>query len=202
MSKSYLFNMFILCFCIWAVVVDNVLLPDEKQLKQDIGQFSRYRVKEWNKGRKLDIIDNELLIYVVVKNREQLYYMEHKLNYEAALNYLAPGAPLQVRYNRGFPKFWKRHVYSIRQNGLPVVSYSPAHVRSGAVASIYSSPVDIGRHLAMLINQALKKKPDTGTPFQFARFYSITTNSRIATALGINLPAERDLRSTLDKLGP
>ena len=84
----------------------------------------------------------------------------------------------------------------------PVVSYSPAHVRSGAVASIYSSPVDIGRHLAMLINEALKKKPDTGTPFQFARFYSITTNSRIATALGINLPAERDLRSTLDKLGP
>jgi ABC-type uncharacterized transport system substrate-binding protein len=87
------------------------------------------------------------------------------------------------------------------RNRKPVVSYSPAHVRSGAVASIYSSPIDIGRHLAMLINQTLKKEPGTGTPFQFARFYSITTNSRIATALGIKLPAEQSLRSSLDKSG-
>ena len=107
--------------------------------------------------------------------------------------------PRESIYNRDTVKGVLLASYRSRK---PVVSYSPAHVRSGAVASIYSSPVDIGRHLAMLINQALQKKPDTGTPFQFARFYSITTNSRIATALGINLPAERDLRSTLDKLGP
>jgi ABC-type uncharacterized transport system substrate-binding protein len=107
--------------------------------------------------------------------------------------------PRKSIYNRDTVKGVLLASYRSRK---PVVSYSPAHVRSGAVASIYSSPIDIGRHLAMLINQVLKKKPDTGTAFQFARFYSITTNPRIATALGINLPAEQDLRSTLDKLGP
>jgi len=106
--------------------------------------------------------------------------------------------PRESIYNRDTVKGVLLASYRSRK---PVVSYSPAHVRSGAVASIYSSPIDIGRHLAMLINQALKQEPGTGTPFHFARFYSITTNSRIATALGIKLPAEQNLRATLDKLG-
>lgn len=106
--------------------------------------------------------------------------------------------PRESVYNRDTVKGVLLASYRSRK---PVVSYSPAHVRSGAVASIYSSPIDIGRHLAMLINQTLKKEPGTGTPFQFARFYSITTNSRIATALGIEFPEEQNLRSVLDKLG-
>jgi ABC-type uncharacterized transport system substrate-binding protein len=106
--------------------------------------------------------------------------------------------PRESIYNRDTVKGVLLASYRSRK---PVVSYSPAHVRSGAVASIYSSPIDIGRHLALLINQALNKESNTGTPFQFARFYSITTNSRVATALGINLPAEQNLRATLDKLG-
>jgi ABC-type uncharacterized transport system substrate-binding protein len=106
--------------------------------------------------------------------------------------------PRESIYNRDTVKGVLLASYRSRK---PVVSYSPAHVRSGAVASIYSSPIDIGRHLAMLINQTLKKESGSDTPFQFARFYSITTNSRIATALGIKLPVEQKLRSTLDKLG-
>jgi putative ABC transport system substrate-binding protein len=106
--------------------------------------------------------------------------------------------PRQSIYNRDTVKGVLLASYRSRK---PVVSYSPAHVRSGAVASIYSSPIDIGRHLAVLINQGLQNESSAGTAFQFARFYSITTNSRVATALGINLPAERDLRSRLDSLG-
>ena len=105
--------------------------------------------------------------------------------------------PRQSIYNRDTVKGVLLASY---RNRKPVVSYSPAHVRSGAVASIYSSPVDIGRHLALLINQGLRDEPGAGSTLQFARFYSITTNSRAATTLGIDLPAERDLRSRLDKL--
>jgi ABC-type uncharacterized transport system substrate-binding protein len=106
--------------------------------------------------------------------------------------------PRQSIYNRDTVKGVLLASYRSRK---PVVSYSPAHVRSGAVASIYSSPIDIGRHLAVLINQGLQNESGADTAFQFARFYSITTNSRVATALGISLPAERDLRSRLDSLG-
>ena len=106
--------------------------------------------------------------------------------------------PQQSIYNRNTVKGVLLTSYRSRK---PVVSYSPVHVKTGAVASIFSSPVDIGRHLAILINQGLQNEPGTGSSFQFARFYSITTNSRVAGALGINLPAEQYLRSRLDKLG-
>ena len=106
--------------------------------------------------------------------------------------------PQQSIYNRNTVKGVLLTSYRSRK---PVISYSPAHVKSGAVASIFSSPIDIGRHLALLINQGVQNEPGTGSHFQFARFYSITTNSRVAGALGISLPAEQILRSRLDRLG-
>lgn len=88
------------------------------------------------------------------------------------------------------------------RNRKPVISYSPAHVKSGALASIYSSPADIGRHLAALVNQTLQNPAHRGPAFQFARFYSISVNQRVARALGIVVPGERDLRAELDRLEP
>ncbi len=126
--KKYLLNMFILCFCVWAVVVDNAVLPAENQLKQDVGSYTRYRVKKWTKGSKLDVIEDELLIYAIVKNREQLYYMEHKHHFENSLKNLPQGTPVQLRYARRFPKFWKRHLYDMREGGIPIVRYSAAQL--------------------------------------------------------------------------
>ena len=124
MKKQYMFGMFILCFCVWTVVVDNAILPSDKNLPQDVGQYTRYRVKKWNKGNKFDIIQDELLIYVIVKNREQLYYMEHKSYFENSLKNLPSGTPVQLRYVRRFPKIWKRHIYDLREGGIPVIRYS------------------------------------------------------------------------------
>ncbi len=88
------------------------------------------------------------------------------------------------------------------RNRKPVISYSPAHVKSGALASIYSSPTDIGRHLALLVNKRLQNPGYRAPEYEYARFYSISTNRRIARALGINLPMESKLRSALDGLEP
>jgi|GEM_PF-5913018 len=35
MKKEYLVGMFVLCFFVWAVVVDNAVLPGNQQLRQD-----------------------------------------------------------------------------------------------------------------------------------------------------------------------
>ena len=105
--------------------------------------------------------------------------------------------PRQSVYNRDTLKGVLLTGY---RNRKPVISYSPAHVKSGALASIYSSPIDIGRHLATLVNRQLKNPAQKTRGFEFARFYSIRTNPRIASALGIVLPAERELRSALDRL--
>ena len=104
--------------------------------------------------------------------------------------------PRQSIYNRDTLKGVLLNSY---RNRKPAVSYSPAHVRSGAVASIYSSPVDTARHLALLVNHSLRNN-EPGPPIQFAKFYSVATNSRVAQALGINLPEVQKLRSELDRL--
>jgi len=84
----------------------------------------------------------------------------------------------------------------------PAISYSPAHVRSGALASIYSSPIDIGRHLALIVKQRLMQPGGVVPAYEFARYYSITSNRRIAQALAIELPDESDLRAQLDRIQP
>jgi hypothetical protein len=107
--------------------------------------------------------------------------------------------PRQSIYNRDTLKGVLLTSYRQRK---PAISYSPAHVKSGAVASIFSSPVDIGRHLALLLNQKLDNPVHKGPALQFARFYTIKTNLRVADALGIEIPEEGELRSMIDELQP
>ncbi len=106
--------------------------------------------------------------------------------------------PRQTIYNRDSLKGVLLTGY---RNRKPVVSYSPAHVRSGALASIYSSPVDIGRHLALVVNRSLEQPRGPAT-FEYARLYSIATNAQVARALSITLPQESVLRRNLDELEP
>jgi len=121
---QYVVGMFILCFFAWAVVVDNAVIPSNAHLRQDVGEYTRYRVKKWSQGGRFDLLRDELLVYAVVKNREQLYYMEHKPHFEHALKTMQPGTSVQLRYAKAFPKFWKRHLYELRIGGRSVLRYS------------------------------------------------------------------------------
>ncbi len=151
MKKQYMFGMFILCFCIWVVVVDNAFLPSDDRLHQDVGQYSRYRIKKWDKGGKLDFIEDELLIYVVVKNRERLYYMEYKSYFENSLKNLPPGTPVQVRYEKGFPKVWKKHVYNLRANNFSVVRYSAIQLLQKQREIWKFSGIMVGVYLVLVV---------------------------------------------------
>lgn len=151
--RKYLLSMFILCFFVWAVVVDNAVLPSENQLKQDVGIYTRFRVKKWQKGGKLDVLQDELMVYAVVKNREQLYYMERKSYFENTLNRLPEGTPVQMRYVRRFPKVWKRHLYDMREGGIPIIRYPTAVLHqkqreiwkfSGIMAGIFLALAVVG----------------------------------------------------------
>ena len=128
MRRQYFITMFCLCLFVWAIVVDNAVLPSMNALKQDVGSYTRYRVKEWSTGKKWDIVSDELLVYANVKNREQLYYIERSPHFESTLKYLPEGTPVQLRYVNRFPKFWKRHLYDLRSNGVTIMSYSPGYL--------------------------------------------------------------------------
>ncbi|MCP4490729.1 MAG: hypothetical protein GY820_25970 [Gammaproteobacteria bacterium] len=85
------------------------------------------------------------------------------------------------------------------RNRIPVISYSPAHVKSGALASIYSSPEDIGHHLAHSLSLFLQNKLQPDQTPQLARYYSISTNERVAHSLELVLPKEPDIRQFIDE---
>jgi len=85
---------------------------------------------------------------------------------------------------------------SYRKN-TPVISYSPSHVKSGALASIYSSPEDIGKHLAELLNQYSSGHLKLSSSSQFAKYYSIITNNRVAHSFGLKLPDVAEIRRKL-----
>jgi len=107
--------------------------------------------------------------------------------------------PQNEIYNRDTLKGVLLTSYRFRK---PAISYSPAHVKAGALASIYSSPADIGRHLALVINRRLQHPQAPAPAYEYARFYSFATNIRVAHALNLKLPTELELRSRLERIEP
>lgn len=124
MRAKYYIIMFALCLFVWTILVDNVILPDKDHLRQDVGAYTRYRIKHWNKGGKLDFVQDELLIYAIVDNREQLYYMDYQPYFEATLKSMPQYMPVQMRYVYRWPKFWKRQLYDIRTEGRSIITFS------------------------------------------------------------------------------
>ena len=104
--------------------------------------------------------------------------------------------PDQTIYNRDTLKGILLTTYRSR---TPVISYSPGHVKSGALAAIYSSPGNIGQHLANLINQYHRGKLNTSNKLIYAEYYSIATNQRVAHSLGLDLPSDKKLRQLIDE---
>ena len=131
--------------------------------------------------------------YEVDADNKLLPTLRHLLEQDDALLML----PRQSLYNHDSLKGVLMTSY---RSHKPVISYSPAHVKSGALASIYSSPIDIGRHLSILMNQTLQQQYGGEPRFHFARFYTIALNSSVASALGLTLPSEARLRQQLDAL--
>lgn len=107
--------------------------------------------------------------------------------------------PRAAIYNRDSLKGVLLTSYRFRK---PAISYSPAHVKAGALASIYSSPVDIGRHLAALVNNHLQNSLNPDPGFEYARYYTIAINSRVARALNLELPGEREIRMRMEHIEP
>lgn len=129
MKKEFIFLMFALCFAVWVIVVDNLIIPDSANLMRKNALYSRYRIKEWKGDGKYDLIKDKIIIYGHSKNAEEFYYLEYKPHYEQALKGLAPGTPVSIRYSKGFPKVWQRTVYEIQSGDLPILRFSGAMLK-------------------------------------------------------------------------
>lgn len=126
MKKEFVFLMFCLCFCFWVIVVDNLMMPDLRNLNQDNGLYSRYKIRKAIKDGDLDLMKDKILIYAHVKDRERFYYIDHTPFFEATLNKLEPGTRIKLRYTKAFPKFWQKTLYDVQVGEVPVLRYSQA----------------------------------------------------------------------------
>lgn len=78
----------------------------------------------------------------------------------------------------------------------PVIGYSKAMSRAGAMVSIYSSPAQIGRQSGEIAARTLAG--DKLPRLQWAKYFSVSVNSHVARSLGIEVPEEQAI---LDGLG-
>ena len=146
-------------------------------------------------SRVLEALSFSLNRYRVAGDNKLLPVLRRLLQQNDALLML----PQSELYNRDTLKGVLLTSYRYRK---PAISYSPGHVKAGALASIFSSPADIGRHLAQVVNQHLQQPQASVPAYEFARFYSIETNATVARALGLTLPEEPELRARLQSIAP
>lgn len=98
--------------------------------------------------------------------------------------------PDSAVFNRAIAK-WV--LYLSFRSKIPVIGFSKAYTDAGALASIYTSPDNIGRQGAELVAQALNR-PKTFKPgFQYPHYYTLHSNPSVARALKISLPNHTEL---------
>lgn len=79
---------------------------------------------------------------------------------------------------------------------IPVIGFSLAYVKAGALMAVYSSPAQIGQQTAETIILAAAKNWRLPPP-QYPRYFNITVNRQVARSLGLEIPDENILRRQL-----
>lgn len=80
--------------------------------------------------------------------------------------------------------------------GVPIISYAPAYVQTGAVAALYSTPAQLARqtlHLVTALGGLHGKLPPPAYPTHF----KLLLNPAVAKVLGIHLPPASVIRSRM-----
>lgn len=78
-------------------------------------------------------------------------------------------------------------------NKVPVIGFSSAYVRAGALIAAYSTPEDIARHLAEAIRDFLHAGTGALPGPSYPKYFSVAVNRNVARSLGISLPDETDI---------
>ncbi len=91
----------------------------------------------------------------------------------------------------------RRSIFSILlttyHSRVPVVGFSKAYVKAGALIALYSSPEQIGKHTAELIATFYRDAHTFSSKNVYPRYFSVAMNANVARSLEIRLPEEDEL---------
>lgn len=98
-------------------------------------------------------------------------------------------------FNRTTAK-WILYI-SFRQR-IPLIGFSQKYVEAGALTAVYSTPEQIGKQTAEIIQQAISgsRLPEA----QYPKYFSVVTNKKAANSLNIKIPSEDALTQQLMEL--
>ena len=68
---------------------------------------------------------------------------------------------------------------------VPMLAFSPAYVRAGALLAVYSTPTQIGQQAGVMARAFLQGRP-LGAP-QYPQEFNVSVNEHVARSLGLNL---------------
>lgn len=82
----------------------------------------------------------------------------------------------------------------------PVIAFSAALVKSGALAAVFTSSEHLARHIAELI---LKLQSDGNfvlPPPQYPMYWRVSVNRPLAQSLGLSIPSDQEIQSKLSQV--
>jgi len=83
-------------------------------------------------------------------------------------------------------------------HAVPVIGFSAAYVKAGALAAVYSTPEQIGRDAAEMV---LAARADAGWVLpapRYPAFFSIAVNRQVGRSLSLKLPDDTELQQALE----
>lgn len=92
-------------------------------------------------------------------------------------------------------------LYSSYQARVPVLAYSKALVKAGALAAVYSTPKQIGNQSAALVRGLLANPGGAVPSIVYPDAFDLALNRAVARSLGLAPPSEASLRQELSAVG-
>lgn len=81
--------------------------------------------------------------------------------------------------------------------GIPVMAYSRAYVRAGALMAVYSTPAEYARQAAEMVLLNVQKGNAKLPEPEFPKYFSVDINQKVAHSLGIELKPKHVIEARL-----
>lgn len=164
----------------------NRVFPDAKKVGVVVGQDNVRQLAELEKAASVQQLT---LVSAVAESEPRLVATLGQVLSEADLLLAIPDPDF---LNRNTVQSVLMTTYRYRD---PVIGYSKALSRAGALVSVYSSPKQIGRQAGEIAVAAINGGKLNG--LQWPKYFSISVNTHVARSLGVNLPSGDDLSREL-----
>lgn len=79
----------------------------------------------------------------------------------------------------------------------PVIGFSAAYVKAGAIAAVFSTPEEIGRQAGEVAAKYLTDQNDRLPPPAYPKYFSVVSNQSVSNSLQIVLPTAEQLEARL-----